>query len=263
MIQYKMTNDLAYITAPMNRSGTNFIAKIIQKSSDFNLPREIDEDYILENTDLFEHYFDETRWNEKLRKSPEFKDQFLSYIGDSISYFLKDKKLEDNKRLLLKTPNPYKINNFYRLFPNGKLLIIVRDGRDVVESASKTFTYASSEHWMRKWRKGAQRVLDFMREHKDLENKNWIMVRYEKLVMCEEEEISKICNFLNINIEKETIKNLPLYGSSENNDEDFWTPKEKPEGFNPLKKWNHWSQEKLNKFKHIAGKELKELGYED
>ena len=53
-------------------------------------------------------------------------------------------------RLVTKTPTVKNLGLFFQLFPTSKLLVLVRDGRSVVESAVRTFDRPYG-HAAREW----------------------------------------------------------------------------------------------------------------
>jgi hypothetical protein len=150
------------------------------------------------------------------------------------------------------------------------MLIIVRDGRDTVESAAKSFTFFNHHDWMKEWKIGARIVLDFMSSlHSTKEGKSWLLVKYEELVETPREMIPRILEFLDIPVDAydwEKFESLPVRGSSTIRGADgglTWEPIKKPRSFKPVGKWQHWSWWRKQQFKWISGKELIDLGYEN
>src|SRR6185312_10261965 len=75
---------------------------------------------------------------------------FLRRAGGNTNEVQERDHGNEAKYLITKTPNIKNIKNFFKLFPNEKLLILVRDGRDAVESNYLPFRY-SREKAIREW----------------------------------------------------------------------------------------------------------------
>ena len=69
------------------------------------------------------------------------------------------------KKLITSTPSVENIHNFFKLFPNVPLLILVRDGRAVVESGVRSFNW-NYEQAIREWNRSAQTIIRFDQEMK-------------------------------------------------------------------------------------------------
>lgn len=261
--------DPVFIIGVLNRSGTNFLSDTLLTVSDFEMPI-LKEDYVLEHSSLLIQYGNESKHRWKKRLGENESKLIYYYLGQGLLNFLRYGCNRNDSRLLVKTPRSYGINNFFDLFPNGKLLIMVRDGRDTVESATKSFTYASHHYWIKQWKTGAQIALDFMKNtHKKEEGRGWLLIKYEDLFLEPEKTVPNILSFLDIPPKKfdwKHFQNLPLRGSSTvrgNKQNLHWQPVEKPKNFNPIGKWQNWFWWQKFQFKKIAGKELIEFGYVD
>jgi protein-tyrosine sulfotransferase len=75
---------------------------------------------------------------------------FLAYLGNSVP---------EDKRILLKVPGVHHLSDFTTMFPHEHLLVLMRDGRDVVHSTLKTWPQLM--FWMacRRWKRSARMVL--------------------------------------------------------------------------------------------------------
>ena len=118
------------------------------------------EDGLIEIADLLVRYAEysliswDTTWN--VREKLGISDLLCDCIGNGLISFLnmqavkrKEEALAEDpnqqtscpRRLVRKTPNVNNLELFFKLFPNAHLLIIIRDGRSVVESGVRSF------HW--------------------------------------------------------------------------------------------------------------------
>jgi hypothetical protein len=116
-----------------------------------------------------------------------------------------------------KTPeNIYLIKYFIKAFPESKIIHIVRDARDVIDSLIKRGH--SLESAADVWLSSIASIQPFVN------NKNVYEVKYENLVLNPKDEIKKIFNFLNIEYEDEVLK-PKLATNRDNNYFNSWTYK--------------------------------------
>ena len=99
------------------------------------------------------------------------------------------------KRLVTKSPSvDENLPLFFKLFPQAYLLIIVRDGRAVVESLVKSFD-CSYEVEIRRWANAVRILLQFEEEIKNT-NYKCLIVKYEDVYNQTEQELRRIFSFL-------------------------------------------------------------------
>ena len=168
--------------------------------------------------------------------------------------------------MVTKTPSVGGIKNFFKIFPNAHLLILIRDGRAVVESGVRSFDW-DFERAARDWAASALAVMQFKQDIGN-DNHKYLIVKYEDLFSNTEEELRKIFSFLGLDSEVynfDAAKHLNVIGSSElrqdKTDVVHWRPVEKWRNFNPIMRWSHWSSEQHERFNLIAGDHLKLFGY--
>jgi hypothetical protein len=260
-----------FILGIMQRCGTNFLSDILSIHAGFEAPGNLAEDFVMEHAHLLLEYGDRTyrRWKDlRWIKNPEgCKKILLRHIGDGIVRLLQQ-EIAQHKRLLTKTPVAYNVDKFFHLFPEAKLLILIRDGRDAVESAVRSWPNRSYEYWMKQWSDGARSILSFVHgAGSGLEGKSWQLIRYEDLVERPEAIITDVLRFLGIDprsFDWQRMQRLPVHGSSQYPDEAGTVTGrklEKAADFNPLGRWDHWGWYRKRMFKKFAGKELISLGY--
>jgi hypothetical protein len=170
-----------------------------------------------------------------------------------------------SKTLITKSPSVKNLDHFFRLFPDAYLLLLVRDGRSVVESGMKSFGW-TFEDAVRRWNRGARSILEFVHHYRG-SDKRFLLVRYEDLVSDTEAALRKVFTFLNFepdHYDFQAAKNLPIFGSSESKASDgnvHWNKIEKTERFAPLKRWDHWGRAQHDRFNWLAGEAQAMLGY--
>lgn len=285
-MDYSSKPKICFILGITQRSGTNFLFRLLREHPSCIGPGPIWEDNLLRHSNILNTY---TRnlyksWNPRWDVENRIGDQelLLRFFGDAIERFLRLQTTEglvnqipakqsstnhDKPKILLtKTPNVVGLDNFFVLFPDAYLILLVRDGRAVVESGVRSFEW-DYENAMRRWRNGAQTILDFKEKYEN-ENKKFMIVKYEDIVINEKASLLKIFEFLDLAPELydfEGAKSLGITGSSEIRNETetiHWKKIEKKSDFNPLARFGNWDRKKHERFNWIAGEEMAKLGYE-
>jgi sulfotransferase family protein len=264
------TQPPVFIFGMMQRCGSNFLSDVLLSYPRYQLPAMLDEDYVMEHAHLLLQYADKTysRWKGLpwINTPEDCRRILLRSIGNGILELLKGQIAKD-KCLLAKTPAAYNIDKVFHLFPDAKLLILIRDGRDAVESAARKWPTESYEFWIKRWVEGARLVLNFMRDFGDLRGKSWKLVKYEDLLERPEAVTADLLSFLELDpadFDWNRMRRLPVHGSSQYRDESgkvIEKALERSSDFNPLGRWRHWGWSRKRMFKKIAGKELIGLGY--
>lgn len=123
-----------FIIGVLNRSGTNYLGDLLRILPEFEMPT-LKEDYVLEHAACLGEYVAKSahRW----RSIDNAEGTMLRCLGDGILSFLRLGCCRHDSRILVKTPRPYGLDKFPELFPSAKALLLIRDGRDIVESAGK------------------------------------------------------------------------------------------------------------------------------
>ena len=281
----RITGKPIFILGIMPRSGTNFLNNLLLIHPDCEYPGIVWEDYYLAGADLLKDYSERVynRWNPGWKEQVEtmvgpnpllklFGDSLISYMelqyaqrknlsADDHSFMVNE---DHKKRLVSATPSVENLHLFFDLFPDARLIIIVRDGRAVVESGIKTFGW-DYEEAMRRWSNNARVILDCIKMNPG-ENK-MLVVRYEDLYIDLKKEMEKILHFLNLPVDQydfHRAQNLGVMGSSQIRNKENktdWVSREKTKDFNPLKRYAHWSRALHERFNWLSGSSLKELGY--
>ncbi len=143
-----------FILGIMPRSGTNYLYNLLLLHPDCGDPEPIWEDYFLHHSDILLRYVEilSDQWKLPEENKTVQESQLCSNLGYGIISYLYAKTAK--KRLVAKTPSVYNLNNFYKFFPDAYLIIIVRDGRSVVESGRKSFGW-NYEIAMKRWAEAA------------------------------------------------------------------------------------------------------------
>lgn len=256
------------------RCGTNFLCDLINLHRDIARPNPIDEDYFLAHAEKLELFSQALsgHWANLSRPVPKDSErQVLTAIGVGLLGWLT--ALTDGKRVLTKSPVPGRLDLFSDLFPMAKLLIIVRDGRAVVESHMRSWPEDGRfgddlfAGLCRAWVDGAQTIQTFRSTH-PVAQSPYMLVRYEDLVANVGDMMGRILEFVALDADSYDFNRaaaLPVRGSSSfGRDVDeplVWDPIEKNDTFDPLNRWAHWTDDRHALFNSIAGDAMAGFGY--
>ena len=255
-----------FIAGVSQRSGTNFLYDLIRLHPNCGGPGTNWEDSSLSQAEWLVGYVEPVAagWR-RHGAEPGVEGLLYEQLGNGIVSVLASQI--DKQRLITKAPSVRNINHFFKLFPRAYLLILVRDGRAVVESRVKSFG-ENYETAIRIWANGADHILRFNQMART-SHLNYLTVKYEDLFNNPKDELTRIFAFVGLDRDKydfDAAITLPVRGSSvfrgKREKEFHWDPLEKTAGFNPVGRWNNWSRSTHERFNWIAGQKLVGLGYE-
>ncbi len=210
-----------------------------------------------------------------LRKLPQVRDWLPATCTaeELISHFPVNKSLPDfinavfsyyalskgKRRWGDKTPkNLHAINQILKFFPNAKILIMVRDCRDVVMSLSKAdfskVSYASAA-W--RWQLDADIIKQHCAQKKDSQV---YLLKYENLLDNPGETIKSVLEFFNLWDDPDILKRY-----AEHDDDVFHTKSSlymKPLSKKNISKWEKiMSEQEVRECEAIARQGLEYFGY--
>lgn len=267
----------AYIVSPTQRSGTNFLSHMLDRHPELEFPSGADlpdEQCLYTYSEHLKQYAYKTvsTWSKWIDGGePVLQEHARALVGAMgngvLQYFAGFTK--PGSTLLFKTPDAGHIDNFFHLFPQCKVVILYRDGRDTIESFSKSWGGKGAFRKMcERWSKRVDTIFEFvaMAERAGYSDRI-ITTRYDYLNDNAREELPKILKFLNVDVDKypwDQIDEIPVLGSSSykgDQGEVHWKPIEKDEKFKPTQKWLSWDKSKKDTFKKAAGDNLVKLGF--
>ncbi len=236
-----------FVLAPSARSGTNFLARSLVECGPFEFPTDRigGEDYLLNSADLLMEYTKTTcnqwrKWIADREELDRMRRMLLKSIGQGILRYIQGAVVSSQGKLLVKTPSPTNLGLFPHLFPEAQLLILVRDGRDTVQSLRTAWPDESYAYWMEQWAAGARETVAFIEnDGKPLENRLWKLVKYEDLCTEGRDTMRDLLKFVKVSADDfdwEKVDNQPLYGPSfacSNEGRFEWRIESKPENFQP------------------------------
>lgn len=168
------------------------------------------------------------------------------------------------QRALTKIPSVEYLHHFFAMFPHEQLLLVVRDGRDVVHSTVNTWQGLPFHDVCRRWQRSAAMV-NYVAHH-FADHPNFLLTRYETVIADPAAFVRRVCDRFGLDVDRypfDAIADIPLQGSSTVKRADgrarYWV--NKPADFNPVGRWQNWSRWRKLVFKRLAGQALIDLGY--
>ena len=248
------------------RTGTNYIWYLLQLHPGVVGCTQSREFFFLQRSQdalALQKRYDDT---DKAIKSPfQAPGDVLALLGGSTLAYLHS-FAEPGKRLLLKVPNVRYLHYFPTAFANENLLVLMRDGRDVVSSYRESWPHIPFHVVCSDWADAVRTALDFQATIGRSFGSQ--VVRYEDAVADPETFVRNVCGPLSLDVSQypfDKIKEVPVLGSSEVKTGEKWkweVAQQKPKDFSPVGRWKKWSEEDKATFKRIAGESLVAAGYE-
>lgn len=249
------------------RSGTGYVDQLLRLHPDLVAsPNDIWEVPFLQFTDRIldfqERFFEAYPYN--VGRIGE--NDFLPLFGSSFIAYLYS-FMPEGKRMLIKVPSVKHLECFYWVFPYENLLVLMRDGRDVVSSTVRTWPEIKFADACRRWEHGARMVLCFHERYSGKRTGYWLG-RYEDATRSPEAFVRTACKHFGLDPDKypfDEVKNIPVVGSSslKKQGQVIWKPMPRPKDFKPIGRWRDWSFNEKRVFKRIAGQALLDAGYCD
>lgn len=263
-----------FVFGVLGRSGTNFLSDLLCLHPDCVPAHPLDEDFFLFRADLLERWCRATasRWHPDWGLSGSGPDRLLAALGRGLIDHLRETAeayactAPRRLRIVTKTPSVRSLPLFPRLFPGARAVVLLRDGRAVVESNVRSFG-VRYETQMRNWAWATRTIIRTALSDRGADSP-FCVVRYEDLLQRPETELRRLFEFTGLDPERfdfERARNVPVRGSStfqRGEDGVDWEPVARTEDFQPLRRWRDWPAERHDRFNWLAGPEMEAVGYE-
>jgi hypothetical protein len=256
-----------FILGMLQRSGTNFLRDLLVEHPHCQGSDRLAEDHLVHHAELLAQYSGWVSGHWANHTAPEdvgrLQAELLQSIGRGLREFIAESV--GGYRPVLKTPSVRNVDLFFRLFEDASLLILVRDGRSMVESGMRSFGW-DFEEAARNWATAADRITGFRTAMGD-QTQRWRIVRYEDL-LTDSTELRDILAAVSLDADSydfEAARRMPVKGSSSYRragGDVHWQPVEPGADFQPLNRWADWSQSRHARFNWLAGAQMRALGYE-
>jgi len=262
----------------MQRSGTNWLRDLLLCHPDC-YGAKIQEDFLLANSRLLMRFGSSLyrTWPEKWRAPDQVgpEERLQRLLGNALLDFIGQEPPDNRpvggheaspgRRLVTKTPSTANLRYCFNFFPTSQLVILVRDGRAVVESIVRGFAW-DYETAIRRWDSAAREILDFMATEPD--RGRVLLLKYEDLYSAPRPTLERLLTFLHLDpgpYDFESAIGLPIRGSSVPEDAPDSAPGSAPQAGDPRSPmqraagWDRWKHERFNR---VAGASLAALGYQ-
>ena len=259
--------DPIFILGIMPRCGTNHLMDLICLHPEVAPGRSpVKEDLFVENSDHLIRYVSDVRasWDPIWGEFPQdIEADLLRSLGDGLISFL---WADRGCRLVTKSPSVKNVGRFHQLFPEARLVVLIRDGRSIVQSCIDTFGWDFDTAAHRFSGAASELLTSFVANGSTTE---CLVVRYEDLVTDMQATMIGVLDYAGLAPDKfdfSAAAALPVRGSSSHlgprRTSVHWEPVPKDASFRPLERWRSWDEGKLARFEWIAGQEARALGYE-
>jgi hypothetical protein len=251
------------------RSGSNYLENLVLLHPQCRKSR-IPEDFFLANSETLLNFCRSVAesWDDWWLQRLGGASRLAMHIGTALLRFAdpgpeKEGPVSDF-RLVFRSPTTEGIATAATLFPNARVLVLVRDGPATVESGHRSFSWPYEEA-MLAWRQSVRRVLSFLAS---ADGPRCQLIRFEDLTADPAREIARVIAFLGLDpafYPFNRVDEIPVFGSSSfgraNGEEVHWRPIPKDPSFDPLARARSWPARRLVRFAWLAGAEQRKLGY--
>jgi hypothetical protein len=277
------------------RSGTNYLGKVMSCNPHVQLvpPATTQEFPLMTDLHLWDTAFAAFAGRYGGDKTLCQIERFRPHLGSAWLTHLIDTFGLKPGHVFLKDPSVKNIDRFFDVFPDARLIILIRDGRDNVASSMKAGLAARARqtmakrtrqrlnHWLRRdfvlaardWSTAVKRVTSFDAEFKESRYASqYLIVRYEDVFRDPRHMAERIFSFMGVPYNQgilDAVANAEVVGSSfyssarrEDAHKPNWKPTPRTDAFQPVGRWKQWSALQKSLFKRIAGKQLVSAGYE-
>ncbi len=248
----------------MPRSGTVYVGELLRLHPDLHaFPNQVWEFPFLKFAPQVLAMQREFLWAYEQNMGKVADGDFLPLFGSSLIGYLHE-VVPSGQRMLLKVPSVEHLDWFFQAFPHEHLLVLTRDGRDVVQSTLKTWPQLRFSMVCLRWRHAAQMTLACHERYQGREG--YWLGRFEDAMREPESFVHDVCQRFGLDAGRypyERIDQIPVHGSSTTKEggKVTWAPVARRAGFNPIGRWQQWSPLRKALFKRIAGHQLIALGY--
>jgi hypothetical protein len=267
MQQRETAKRVVFLHGVLQRSGTNYLFNLLSHHPDC-CSGGIFEDFLSSASPLLTGYIATLAesWNEEWLegRKDEVCRRLAGRLGNALLSFLVDGA--DERRLFLtKTPSTLNLQNCFALFPDARIILVIRDGRDVVSSGMRTFDW-EWEFAVRQWTLSARRIQEFLRQNEN--SRQVLLVHYEDLFQHTQAQLLRILAFLDLDpgridwasVEATPVRGSCAYGRDEAAQVD-WRPVVRSADFSPLGRYRDWPKRRRQRFQWLAGEVSSEFGY--
>jgi hypothetical protein len=251
------------------RSGSNYLENLLSLHPRCRKSK-VPEDFFLANSETLLNFCRSVAdsWDDWWLQRLGGPSRLAMHIGAALLRFADPGPQEEEPvgdfRLMLRSPTTEGIAAATTLFPNARVLVLVRDGPATVESGRRSFNWPYEEA-MQAWRQSVRRILTFLAS---ADGPRCQLIRFEDLTADPTGEIARVIAFLGLDpalYPFDRVDEIPVFGSSSfgraDGEQVHWRPVPKDLSFDPLARAQSWPAHRLARFAWLARAEQRKLGY--
>jgi hypothetical protein len=251
------------------RSGSNYLENLLALHPQCRRSK-VPEDFFLANSETLLNFCRSVAdsWDDWWLERLGGPFRLAIHMGTALLRFAHPAPKEDDPagdlHLVLRSPTTEGMATATILFPDARVLVVVRNGPATVESGRRSFGWPYEEA-MLAWRQSVRRILSYLAS---IDGPRCHLVRFEDLIADPGREITRILVFLGLDpalYPFNRIDEIPVFGSSTfgrmNGERVHWRPVPKDSSFDPLARAQSWPLRRLVRFSWLAGAEQRRLGY--
>lgn len=261
------------------RSGTTWLRDMLAVDSKF-----VRESYVTEHlavsskANIFSRLLDDFKNNRNYFFSEYFKETWSYYLGKLLLYRIYAEVQDYKQKIFVKEPSSYldASDIILQCFPNSKAIIILRDGRDVIDSIidgrqNGGWLLQSPEHAIKKedriqfieqtstWWLAQTKI--FLKIHDTFSNRVKL-IKYEELLSDTLSVLKMIYSFIDKPATEKTLLQIIEKFSFKNIPDDMKGKGKFYRSATPGKWKENFNDDEKHVINRILGSTLKELGYE-
>jgi hypothetical protein len=252
-----------FVLGLTQRSGTNLLYRALLEHPDCRAARQPGEDFLLYHADMLTRYVSRVaeHWNPAWNPGGARADDLARSLGRGLVAHLRPEGA--CTAFVSKTPSAQNVELLSRFVPDARVLLILRDGRDVAESGVRSFgwTYGGG---FRRWAAAGELLVRFLDGGA---GSSVELIRFERLIEAPGRELRRALLTCGLDPESypfDAVSTLPLYGSSTHRggrDELHWEPVDRPPEFDPVGRWREWDDTLRLRYDQVCGEVAERLGY--
>ena len=247
-----------------HRSGTNYLAELLDQHEAI-AASPLPEDFLVAKLACLEEFVRRVQgeWSARWDRDSAARE-LRSRLGLGLAGYLASDAAPRAGRVLARTPSVDGLTMLRRYFPKAHVILLIRDGRAVVESGMRSFQWSFDDASLR-WARAARTIDQYRSQDPSAERS--IVVRYEDLVADPDKALTALLGFLSLDTATypfQRIAQTGVIGSSElkaTGGDLHWDQAAIPD-FDPLARFSHWTANQHKRFNWLAGRELGLLGYQ-
>ena len=249
------------------RTGTNYLGRLIAAHKDCTRPNALYEDYMVFGLRHLNRFIKQAGRHWQASTAGEKQKRLRTLLGGSMTRFLLEDARDPGKRPVFKTPTVWGLAHAHQFLPRCDIVVLTRNGPDVVESGMRSFgwRFESASCF---WGDAARYLVQTCKDRERDGMTPLTIVRYEDLVTQPAATLRSIFAAVGLRPDRfdfDRPASFPVYGSSTErgeSDDLTWASVQKPAGFEPLKRSQHWSEDAYRRFDWLTKGVSRDLGYE-